>query len=559
MKKIIWLMALLLCLTLATVKADYADIGTILSPPSQNFTYNLTVNLTFTTLEVNNTCIVITGGNFPGTYCYNVTFLELSETILFPGSPVVCLGEWDNHNGSLFFIEYNWLDAANNSLESGNIFCEDEVLCAIDTLSGSDVTAGDTIGCKVNYTDGGWFLWEGWTNDIDVSSIGECSATNQYELLNITYYDELETVNINVTNRYNVSFYTGDANINTEGTWEGNYSDIFCTSVDPAIEVITLTFFGELTLTKQNYVTRVFEIPLAGGIVVSNNPSSQENLTLIKVENSTTISYTWQTEEFQFINGNMLIYRCDVNGSKTLIESVLISNGAAEANLNLLTTPYSYEIVVDGELFTDDSFTLCHTESTTERSFVVDITALNVLPVVGLVFVQCDLTKTANHTVKLTWGSNSEDPGDIEACIVASTSILGNKNEFYRDCSNGTDGTMTRAIPDPGVNYWVDGELQQDGNIGYCGDTLSFFNESLTSLVLGIGAAFGIALLLMAVVLVFTGQGSIEVGLAAMAVVMIVVWLLGLVSLPWEIVFMIVIFLFMIIFINRHTKKRVVE
>lgn len=68
MKKIILLFFVFICL-IATANADWYGHGTNITLAEGNVTYTFIENVSMTSLTVNNTCMVIVGGDYAGTYC----------------------------------------------------------------------------------------------------------------------------------------------------------------------------------------------------------------------------------------------------------------------------------------------------------------------------------------------------------------------------------------------------------------------------------------------------------------------------------------------------------
>jgi len=556
MKKLIYFLFLILLSSF--VYADYIAEGTLLYPDSMNFTYNITTAITCDNITVNDTCIIITGGTYEGTYCYNLSLLYLSDIVLFPeSSPVSCYAQLTNHNNSLMDINNEWLNKSDDILDSDSNTCENGITCLLDTLSSSYITNyADEISCNLNYSEY-FFNAQQRSYSLYVNSIGVCDAINQYPILNMSYLSELDYSPISLSNTYNLSFYDGSGTYHLEGNFSGNYSDIICTSVNPAEEIVNLLFYGDLLLDKDGYVSRVYKIPQAAGTIISNNPIGQKDFFLIPVANSSTVSYTWQTKEFQLIDGTLLIYRCNEDGTKSLVEATGISSGSAVANLELLTTAYSYEIVVGGVKYTDDSYTKCRVESETELEFFVDLLTLDVSPVIGLFSVDCGITNTSAHVVRMVWDANTEDPTDITACMYAQRQTINGLVTICSDCQEAVNGSFTRTIPDNGNAYHVYGTITQGDTVGFCKDDVWFYEDNTTTDIMGPFIAFLLGILVFVLALIFAGQGERQLMGAGIAVIF--AFILGLFAGSWELVFSILIFLIVIGLVGRYTKKRQTE
>jgi len=58
-------------------------------------------------------------------------------------------------------------------------------------------------------------------------------------------------------------------------------------------------------------------------------------------------------------------------GNRTLVGTASIINGEAYANIELLNTPYSYEVIYQGVRYADtDTYSKCHIETQTTRLYI---------------------------------------------------------------------------------------------------------------------------------------------------------------------------------------------
>lgn len=555
MKKLIYFLIFLLLIS-STYALTFEE-GVVLDPSGVSFNYTLTRDITDATqIEVNNTCAIITGGTYAGTNCNDLHLLTLNNIILFPNLDSLKCYINLSHDNNPYTIDYNWLNQSNNIWYSGTTTCEHNTNCTVDTFDGQYAKANDNISCQINLTEE-YYTYVNKTSPINASSIGECSASNPYPIINFSYFNESTNTNISVTNGYNLSFYDGVDTVSIQGNFSTNTSHQICTNVDPSDATISLIMYGTMIVSNPDFITRVFNIPQAEGITTSNNPVKQQKLYLIQAADSTTMTYTWQTTTFEYIDGTMLIYRCEDNGSTSLIESITVSGGIATANLNILTTAYSYKLVIGSTTYTDPSFTDCRVESSTTHTFYVDVTELDILPVVGLFLIDCKIENTSTDTVKMTWTANTEDTSDIEACIIAKRQTLRGQQEIFRNCTNASSGSFIRTIPNNGNAYFVMGEITQNNVTGFCRDTVSFFTQSDTSQIVGLNGILAIALLIIAMALFYAGEGELQIGAAVAGVVLS--WIIGILSFGWEVVTAIIVFAIIIAVIGRYSKKREIE
>jgi hypothetical protein len=254
------------------------------------------------------------------------------------------------------------------------------------------------------------------------------------------------------------------------------------------------------------------------------------NLYAIGVENSTTITYNWKTTEYQDITGTMRIYRCRFDGTKDLVEAIPITGGVATANIELLTAQYAYDVIIDGTTYQQESFYTCHVESSTERTFFVDITEVSLAPAIGLYMIDCTLEKLNSSEIYMRWMANSESSEPITGCLVGMSSDINGSNEFYRNCTNSSL-SLTRLVPDPGVTYTVRGYLYQGGVQGYCRQDITINYDQNAALTFGPTLLFSIMLLVIGMTLFYAGRSTTSLMGAGLAVV--IAWGLGLLALPW--------------------------
>ncbi len=530
--------------------------GDFFNPSLVKFNYTSLYNFTVTSLNVNGSCIKIIGASnssYNGDYCYELNNLKLEDVVLFSGAtPVDCYITITNSSGNIITIGYDWFNKSSSIIETGFNTCDSgEIDCLLDELSGSLTSENDSITCQATLNSS-WYQFQQNTSSLNTSSIGACDAVNQYPILNVSYFDESDNSVINTSSSYNVTFYDGSSYFNIELNDTSTHTT-FCTDVNPATSVFNLNMFGNIILSSPSYTTRVFNIPSVSGILTSNKPYTNKSLYLIKVGNSSTIQYKWQTYDYQQIDGVMLIYRCENDGTRTLIDSTVIASGDATANLQLFTTAYSYAVSIDNVLYKDSKFYGCHVESITEREYLVDVTTAAFMPVVGLYLIDCEMTKISDTVAKMQWTANINDNSDIEGCIVGYRDLVGSRQEVYRSCVNQSSGTITRTVPGTSNNYYITGELEQNGFKGYCKDTLIYANQGDFADASGLLGIFATAILVIALSLLFVAKRAST--LIASGFGVIVAWLLGITSINGTIVTGIVVFLVIIIIVLKSARS----
>lgn len=384
-----------------------------------------------------------------------------------------------------------------------------------------------------------------------------CDATNfTYPVLNMSYRDDISESLITATNTYELDFNDGTSVEEVDGVFSGSTSDSICTNVDPTNVTYSWDVSGRiLSLESPGYATRLFEFSSGVPFATSNVNPYQLDLSLILLNESTTVNYIWQTDSFQPINGIMRVYECAANGSTTLIESTPIIDSNAHANIELLNTPYSYDVIIEGEVFTDlDGFTKCHLESLTSINYFVDVGDIDVPEKLGLYLTECSLEETGNRTFKFSWGNNPEDTvSPITGCITTYRSSVLGLQEVYTNCTSSSN-SIERTIPETGFDYIVRGEITQDDFTVVCGGELSVMSEVEGASKFGLEALIAVVFLVLGLALFYAGEGEFQLIAAMIAV--IVSWTFGLLNFDFMIVSSIIGFLIMIVMIGRYTRKR---
>ena len=545
-----------------TINKNYTGLinkGDFFNPPNAKFNYTSLYSFTVNSLLVDPNCITISGANvssYNKKYCYDFDKIELEDVVLFAGATDVdCYVNITNSTGNVIQTNFKWLDKDNASLKTGFNLCDSNSYCTLDTLSGSLIQPNNSITCK-GILNSSWFNFSQNSNTIDTSAVGLCNGASLiYPIANFSYYDELDNTVLNATASYDLTFFEGTSNFNVQSNNTGTHTT-FCTDVDPSVAVFNLKLYNTIIISAPSYITRVFNIPFSQGLDVSNKPYYNYSYYLIKVANSTTITYTWQDTEYRFLNGIMQIYRCEDDATRTLIESTNVANGKATANLQLYSTAYSYSFTSnDGVTYTEPQYYDCHVESTEEQSYTVDISQIDVLPVVGLYLMDCHIYNSSPTVVTMEWDGNTEDPTGIQACIIGYREDIIGRVKVYESCVNQSSGTLTRNVALTGFNYYIQGTLEQNGVLGYCQETVVFNQRSNTSRDLGITGIFLAGVFILALALLGAAE-NIRVILFSIAAILIV-WLIGIISFSWVTVSSIIAIGVILALVYRFTLRRV--
>lgn len=534
------------------------SVGDTFSPPDANFTYISTQNFNITSLIVNNTCVIISGSlSYDNDYCYDLHELFLEDVVAFVNmTPVKCFANLSNIMGFTIPTVGKWFNKNNTLIQTGtSTDCEHNQICTIDTLNNTLIEFNNSYSCKANITTA-WFTSESDASDsINSDSIGVCQAPNIYPIGNISYFDEVDFTNINATNSYQVIFTDGLGTFSLEGNFSLDYYHQFCTSVDPTNTTVNLNMWGDFTLKKSGYSTRVLNYIQTNAFLLSNNPTTNISFFLIKLNESSVIEYTWRTTSFQFIDGTMLIYRCNDDNTQTLLSSQPVANGFASANLQLFTVPYSYQINIDGTTFTDATFSTCHVENVQNRDFFVDVDLVDILPAIGLFLVDCKMTKTSNTTARMTWTANPQDTSEIYGCMIGRQTTVFGEEEVFRNCTNSSVGDFTRTVPNLGASVTVIGEITQNSNKGYCQQTLHYYTETDSYLgIIGLsGLLASLIIILIMTYLLYNESGTLA--LTGVVLGYVFAFILGMLVIEWQTILMIIFMAIGIALVGRYTKK----
>jgi len=254
----------------------------------------------------------------------------------------------------------------------------------------------------------------------------------------------------------------------------------------------------------------------------------------------------------------MRVFRCGVNGSKILVASTTVISGATNVNIELLTASYSYDIIIDGLIFTDPSgYSKCHVDSQTEITYFVDTGIEDITPFIGLQGIPCSLTKNdAGGVVSMNWSSNPEDSSLISGCLKVYVSNIYGSSLVQENCT--TDSSifgLTFNYSSLGLtDYKVVGELKQSGDTKFCDNSINFLTESPAQATAGITFLIAAFFIVTAMILFFAGDG--EVQLVGGIVGIVGGYRAWLVEVPLSVTLSLIIFLLLILVIGRATRRR---
>ena len=391
--------------------------------------------------------------------------------------------------------------------------------------------------------------------DVDV---GVCSASNIYPIVNYTYVDEINGTALNATHVYTLKVSDGTHFYNQSGAFSSAETNSLCTNVNPDNATYSFNVWGENTISADDYVTRVISIDSSLPYTFSNNPITNITYYLIPTASSNTVTYTWLTEDLQTVDGTMRIFKCEDDGTKSLVESIPIISGEGIANIELLTQAYSYDITFGGVLYTDtDSYTRCHVEGSTSITLYVDTRETQqTQQLQGLSSIQCSLTKSAtNNTVVMSWAPNPQDSSYVSGCILAERLMVTGEVPVYNNCSVEAEGyNRTVTIPTNGNDYVVNAYLKQGDNSLFCSDTVEYRPSRNSTELFGFTSALLSAIfLILSLVLIYGTDG--EGTLIAASIGIIASFFLGIINLSWPVVFTYTAFLLFVAAVGRYSRK----
>jgi len=387
--------------------------------------------------------------------------------------------------------------------------------------------------------------------------MGLCEGSKVYPVVNYTYYGEVSGSRINATHVYALNASDGTHYYPLGGAFSLNDTNSFCSNVDPSQNTYGFNVWGTNTIGADDYVTRVISTEESLPLTFSNNPIENISYYLINVTGSNTITYNWLTTNLQPVDGTMRIFKCQDDGSQALVESVPVISGQGNANIELLTQAYSYDIILDGVLYKDfNGYTRCHVEALSSITLYVDLK--EIVPtqqVIGLQGIVCSLEKAvANNTVTMTWEANPYVEGYVQGCIQARRLMITGDVVTYNNCTEEADGySRTVTIPENSNDYIVSAYLVQNTDSLFCSDYVEYRPSSETSQVLGISSLLAAIFLITSLILIYGTEGAITLVAAAGGI--IISTFLGLINFSAVTVSMYTAFLLLIALIGRYTRK----
>lgn len=377
--------------------------------------------------------------------------------------------------------------------------------------------------------------------------IDNCTDLNN-TIINFTYRDQLDGGLIGVDNSYYLNLYSPWTQTIT-GNVKNQNGYRFCSVVN--YTTFNYSISGEFTLSKTDYGTQVYEYttttPLIGRV-----PSVAYTQYLSRLNETSTIVFTWRTNTFEYVDGQMEIYSCQGNGTKNLVGTSAIINGEAYANLELLNTPYAYEVIYNGVRYTDEeTYSKCHIETQETRLYILEV-GTPTAPITGIYSIPCNITRDGNFSFSMTWGTNPESDATITGCVRAYRQSVRGTTEVYEECS--TTSGISATVADSGYTYIVKGRIYQNGyNIG-CQNELTFETAAEQADTFGITGILAIFFLVAGMILLFVNENPKWYPIMGVAGI-VVAWILGLLAFGWVGISSLVVFVIVIVIVGRYGKK----
>ena len=393
------------------------------------------------------------------------------------------------------------------------------------------------------------------TQEVKSLEFGVCTGSRNIPVYNFNYSDQINGSPIEIdASQYTMEVETAIKDFNFTQTFTNSNISTFCTNIPDTLASVDFDMTGYITLTESDYITRTVTFNDEDVLEATNSQETNTTLYLISSADSTSVTFYWQTSTFQPIDGDMKLYVCNADGTKSFITSTPIVNGRAAENLQLLEQQYSYEVVIGGGTYTDPvTYTRCHVESSSSVTFTVDITDTGAIEYIGLNNVNCRIDKSGPNTLRARWQENQELPGEyLPLCVVAKRSGIKKSTVIYNQCTNESQGyDVSFNLPTTGNKYIVSASLVQGGSSVSCGNNKVFnFQDDGVFSRDGLLATIFLTLTLGTM---FISNGAAMI--IAFCVGIILAWFIGFLILDSTIISSILILVFMILLIARLIKK----
>ncbi len=474
-------------------------------------------------------------GRVPETYTSNLSF-NISEDYDLAGYLVVDGVEYEgtvvSRNSTNAIITYDYTPPTNISIGKGILSFN------------YNISIG---GGLFNYTSR-QFNQTYYNVSVDICDEDHTNHT----ILRPRFFDEVDESVLVADFGFNFQF-TDNYNVLNLSHTDTNNGEYICTNIPTSI-TYNFDTTGTLQLEKEDYVDRIYAYNEDNSFISTNNPYPNKNFYLIRLSSSTTVIYSWQSTNYQYLDGIMNTYRCDNSGDRTLVSTTTISDGRAQENIELLTQAYSYEVIIDEVSYNESAYHGCHFESEEQINYFVTLQETAITPVLGLFFATCDLELVNDNQVTMTWSRNLElEDEQVQACIVGYRHNIRDQSEVYRECSTSSTYTFTATIPDNNNLYTIKGEISQDENTHYCSDIITKRTNNNGRSIFGNTGILAVVLLIFGAALMYAGKGMVMN--IVTSIIFILGYFIGMVELGWIPASAALSFMIIVGFIARMSRR----
>src|SRR3972149_1826129 len=125
--------------------------GTQYNSSNLNYVFTAQLNFSCTQLQVTDECIIITGGTYEGSYCFNLTSPYLDDVVAF--QQLTPINSYVRINSSLpgsIPLYYNWI-INNTIILSGTENCELNTDCLINELTKNYTSYADQVQINISF------------------------------------------------------------------------------------------------------------------------------------------------------------------------------------------------------------------------------------------------------------------------------------------------------------------------------------------------------------------------------------------------------------------------
>lgn len=299
------------------------------------------------------------------------------------------------------------------------------------------------------------------------------------------------------------------------------------------IEGWTTSGYANVSLESDDYTIR-YSSPNYGErfyFVSVTSPTQNDYLTLYLGNSSTLVTATVLDQVGVPVeNVTISYYRYyPINGSYRLVGQAKTNfEGESILELTLSVEFYYFTFLYNNVIVLETEPAYVEEDSITFTIFLGGGQDLQKL--IGFSNIICNLTNNgSDDVVILDWGMNEEDSSVITGCVFAYQPTISGLILLTETC---TDSPFALTVSHNDQNYYAVGKIYQSGYNKNCPTRQDFIKTPNASSIFGILAAFGIALLITALVLIFSESGlGVLIG-ASIGVV--ISFIIGISAFTWQ-------------------------